>query len=286
MAGLTSNWRWTALNLLAVSIMLVVISQGSTDGNMNSAFDAGLESGKWAIRFLLICLAITPLQTYFGWRSLTTLRKPAGLWAFGFAGLHGLLYLKEAGWAWLSWPIQPYLALGLLGLLILTALALTSNRWAMRQLKQHWKRLHRLVYLAGSAGATHAILATATSKKVMVYDPQAVYELNVYLAVLVVLLLVRTPLIKRRLVGLRPLRQVERPLIPVPLSDSTPVPWRQDYKREIEIPLDDLIPTDQPFESNNRIENVAILEYDKVGNDKSVLKPPERQALPEEVSHR
>jgi sulfoxide reductase heme-binding subunit YedZ len=278
MAGLTSNWRWTALNLLAVSIMLAVISQGSTDGNMNSTFDAGLESGKWAIRFLLVCLAITPLQTYFGLRSLTSLRKPAGLWAFGFAGLHGLVYFKEAGWAWLNWPIQPYLALGQLGLLILTALALTSNRWAMRQLGQNWKRLHRLVYLAGSAGATHAILATATSKKVMVYDPQAVYELNVYLAVLVVLLVVRIPLIKRRLVGLRPQRRVERTIIPLPLSDAPPVPWRQSYKHEREVPLDDLIPAGPPFESNNRIENMAILEYDKVDVT--------TQALPEEVNHR
>ncbi|MCK6624249.1 MAG: ferric reductase-like transmembrane domain-containing protein [Anaerolineae bacterium] len=260
MARLTSNWRWTALNLLAVFILIVVISQGSTDGNMSNTFDSGVESGKWAIRFLLLCLAITPLQTYFGLRSLTSLRKPAGLWAFGFAGLHGLVYFKETGWAWLSWPIQPYLALGLLGFLILTALALTSNRRAMRRLKQHWKRLHRLVYLAGSAGTTHAILVTAASKKVMVYDPQAVYELNVYLAVLVVLLGVRIPLIKRRLVGLRPQRRVERPIIPLPFSDPTPVPWRQDYKREI----DELIPAGSPFNSNNRIENAAILGYDKV----------------------
>jgi methionine sulfoxide reductase heme-binding subunit len=171
MAWLKSNWRWAALNLLAGSVLTGVLSLGSTDWNATNTFDPGLESGKWAIRFLLICLAITPLHTYFGWRSVVSLRKPAGLWAFGFAGLHVLVYIKDAEWAWLTWPIQPFIALGLLGLLILMALALTSNRWAMQRLRKNWKRLHRLVYLAGSAGAVHAILATDASKKIFVRDP-------------------------------------------------------------------------------------------------------------------
>ena len=159
MAWLKSNWRWVALNLCGISILTLVLSQGSTYWDATDAFDPGLESGKWAIRFLLICLAITPLNTYFGWHSLISLRKPAGLWAFGFALLHLLVYIKEAGWAWLTWPFQPFIALGLLGLLILTALALTSNRWAMRRLRKNWKRLHRLVYPAAIAAVLHFLLA-------------------------------------------------------------------------------------------------------------------------------
>ena len=96
MAWLKSNWRWAALNLWAGSVLTLVLSQGSTDWNATDTFDPGLESGKWAIRFLLICLAMTPLNTYFGWRSVVSLRKPAGLWAFGFAVLHVLFYINDA----------------------------------------------------------------------------------------------------------------------------------------------------------------------------------------------
>lgn len=248
MAWLKSNWRWTALNLLALSVLVLVMSQGRTDWNTAETFDPGLESGKWAVRFLLICLAVTPLHTYFGWRSLISLRKPAGLWSFAFAGLHWLVYLEEAGWAWL-WPLQPYIALGLLGLLILLALALTSHRWAMRSMRKNWKRLHRLVYLAGCAGVVHAILATDMSKKILVYDPQAIHELRVYLAILVVLLLVRSPLVKQRLVRLRPQRQIERPIIPLAFPDPPPPkPWPQSYEREVKLPLADLVPEVQSEE--------------------------------------
>lgn len=252
MAWLTLNWRWAALNLLAGSVLTVVVSLGRTDWNVTDTFDPGLESGKWAVRFLLICLAITPLHTYFGLRSLISLRKPAGLWAFGFAVLHLLVYIKDAEWAWLTWPIQPFIALGLLGLLILTVLALTSNRWAMRRLIKNWKRLHRLVYLAGSAVVVHAILATDASKKIFVRDPQAIHELKVYLAVLVVLLVVRLPLVRRglkqMLLLLRSQRPVEQPIIPLPIPDSTPEHWPQVYRREPRVSVTDLIAEAHPDE--------------------------------------
>jgi sulfoxide reductase heme-binding subunit YedZ len=245
MSWLTSNWRWAALNLLAISILIFVVSQGSTDWNAADTFDPGLESGKWAVRFLLICLAITPLNTYFGWRRVVSLRKSAGLWAFGFAALHVLVYIKDAGWAWLTWPIQTYIALGLLGFLILMALALTSNRWAMRWLRKNWKRLHRLVYLAGSVGVIHAILATSASKKIFVHDPQAIHELTVYLAVLIVLLVVRIPPVhrglKQTLALLRPQRQAELRINPLPIPDKAREYRSQGYGCELSVPLDDLV---------------------------------------------
>jgi sulfoxide reductase heme-binding subunit YedZ len=85
-----------------------------------------------------------------------------------------------------------------LGLLILSVMALTSNRWAMKWLGKHWKRLHRLVYLAGCAVIVHAMLAT-TTKRVFLADPQVIDELRLYLAVLVGLLAVRVPLVRNRL---------------------------------------------------------------------------------------
>lgn len=229
------NWRWAALNLLAVSAVAVVVSRGSTDWNATRTFDPMLESGKWAIRFLLVCLAMSPLNTYFGWSRAIQLRKPAGLWAFGFAILHVLFYIGDAQLTWLALPMQPFIALGLLGLLILTALALTSNRRAMQRLGKSWKRLHRLVYLAGLAVVLHAILATAMSKKIAGRDPQAIHELKLYLAVLVILLVVRIPVVRRILKQmpalLRPQRKADLRVVPLTLPDNTPRYWPKVYVR-------------------------------------------------------
>src|SRR5574341_179142 len=210
MTWLKSNWHWAALNLFAVSALAFVLSWGSTDMRDTRALDPILESGKWAIRFLLICLATTPLNAYFGWSSAVKLRKPAGLWAYGFAIVHVLFYSSEAKLAWLAPPIQPFIVLGLIGLLILTALAITSNRWAMRRLGQNWKPLHRLVYFAGGAVASHAMLATAASKRIYLRDPQSIHELKVYLALLVVLLVVRIPVVRRALKQLPALLRLRR----------------------------------------------------------------------------
>ena len=176
-----------------------------------------LESGKWAIRFLLVCLSMTPLNRYLGWSSAIKLRKPAGLWAFGFAVLHVVAYIRDTQFTWLALSMPSFIVLGMLGLLILAALAVTSNRWAMRRLRKNWKRLHKLVYLAGNLVVFHAILATAVSKKIGARDPQAIHELKVYLALLIVLLGVRIPLVRRALGRLPDLlrrqRQADAPLV-------------------------------------------------------------------------
>jgi sulfoxide reductase heme-binding subunit YedZ len=161
------------------------------------AFDTGLESGKWAVRFLLTSLMMTPLSTYFGWKGGIKLRKSAGLWAFGFAALHILVYLREAKFRWLTMSMPSYLWLALAGTGILAILACTSNRWAMKVLGKNWKRLHRLVYLSGIAVVTHSMLATTMSKKLYIRDPNAQEELKIYAAMLCVLLIVRIPLVRQ-----------------------------------------------------------------------------------------
>lgn len=242
MTWFVSKWRWIAFNLLAGTVLVTLLSQSGLDWGPTPTFDPELESGKWAIRFLLICLTITPLNTYFGWRGMIPLRKPAGLWSFGFACLHLLFYIREAGLAWLTRPLSLFIVPGLVGLLILSALALTSNRWAMRRLKKGWKRLHRLIYLAGPLVIYHAILATEASKKVMVYDPQAIRELNLYMAVLAVLLMVRIPVVRRFLTHRRSLRRSQRPVerpVTVALPDSLPNYQPQSNGRQTTVPLDE-----------------------------------------------
>ncbi|MBI5304534.1 MAG: ferric reductase-like transmembrane domain-containing protein [Chloroflexi bacterium] len=245
MTWFKSNWRWAALNLFAVSVLTVVLTQGSTDWSATHTFDPELESGKWALRFLLICLAMTPLNLYFGWNSASKLRKPAGLWSFGFAIVHVAYYILEDQLSWLVFPTQLFILLGLLGLLVLGALAVTSNRWAMRRLGKNWKGLHRLVYFAGNAVAFHAILATTASKKLAIRDPQAVQELTIYLGVLVILLAVRIPAVRRVLTRIlvlpRSHRQADLPIISIIAPYSAPEYPLQIFARAEDIPGNEFV---------------------------------------------
>jgi sulfoxide reductase heme-binding subunit YedZ len=201
-----NRWR-VLLNLLAILTLLDMARQAA--GPFGSVrFDPVFElAGRWAIRFLLLCLAMTPLNTYFGWRTGISLRKPAGLWAFGFGVLHFTSYVIRLQETLSALVDRWYVLLGLGGLLILSALAITSNRWAMRRLRHNWKRLHRLVYIAGLAASSHAVLAFSFSKRGFAF-PEAVVELQVYLVALVLLLALRLPAVKRAL-----LRTLRRPLL-------------------------------------------------------------------------
>jgi methionine sulfoxide reductase heme-binding subunit len=113
--------------------------------------------GHWAIRFLMLSLAMSPIYTYFGWKTALRLRKPAGLWAFAFVGLHVWLFFLDSFWGKV-WG-QPYVYYGLVAIIILALLAATSIRPAMRLLGRNWKRLHRLVYAAGVLGMLHGLLS-------------------------------------------------------------------------------------------------------------------------------
>ena len=227
-----SHWRWAAFNLSAIFISVYVLSQGSTSWEDMDTFDSGLESGKWAIRFLLICLTMTPLNTYFGWKGGIKLRKSAGLWAFGFASLHIWLYIRKAKLEWLTYPMSDFLVLGITGMGILSVLAATSNRWSMKRLGKIWKQIHRRVYIAGMAVVIHSMLATEMSKKLMVRDPQAMSELKIYAAILCVLLVIRIPIVRELLMRIHALYYRRRqPNSPAKIPDDAKV-FPQIYGRE------------------------------------------------------
>lgn len=211
MKWVREHWQWVMLNLCGLAIMANllwrVLAVNKLDPNYDLVF---LSSGKWAIRFLLLSLSMTPLNTLFGWRSAVKLRKPAGLWAFEFALLHFLLNVTITWEYWLKSPIPDYIAaLGVIGLTILTCMAATSFQWAMKHMGKWWKRLHRLVYAAGLMIAAHALLE-APNKRVVAYDPQADMETGLYLVILILLLAARIPAIRSTLASLRYRRSVSK----------------------------------------------------------------------------
>jgi methionine sulfoxide reductase heme-binding subunit len=124
-------------------------------------------TGDWAIRFLVITLAITPLRRVTGWNPIIRLRRMLGLFSFFYATLHFLT------WFVLDWffnfrqmaedvVMRPFITLGMATFVMLLALALTSTQNSIRRLGRKWTQLHRLIYLATGTALLHFWLARKT----------------------------------------------------------------------------------------------------------------------------
>lgn len=117
-------------------------------------------TGAWALRLLVLTLAITPLRRLTGWQALAPFRRTAGLLAFGYAALHFATWVVlDLGFdlAAVAEDVaeRPYITVGFATFLVLVPLAATSTRPAMRRLGRAWNRLHRLVYLAALGAVVH-----------------------------------------------------------------------------------------------------------------------------------
>jgi sulfoxide reductase heme-binding subunit YedZ len=119
--------------------------------------------GLWALRFLVIGLAITPLRR-LGGPNLIRWRRTIGLLAFLYAALHVTVYVwldqgLDLGLIWKDIVKRPYITVGLAAFLILIPLAVTSNATLIKRLGgAAWQRLHRWVYVAAAAAALHFIM--------------------------------------------------------------------------------------------------------------------------------
>jgi sulfoxide reductase heme-binding subunit YedZ len=119
-------------------------------------------TGSWALRCLLLCLAVTPARRLLGVAALAPLRRTFGLAAFGWACLHVLTYTgldQLFDWRSLAEDVRErrYVFAGLTAFLCLVPLAATSTRAAQRRLGRRWKALHRLVWIAAGAASVHTL---------------------------------------------------------------------------------------------------------------------------------
>ena len=120
--------------------------------------------GDWALRFLLIALAVTPVRILTGYTPIGRLRRMLGLFAFAYVVLHMLAYIgldRLFDWAELYKDVvkRIYITVGMAAFAMLLPLAITSTDAMVRRLGgRTWRRLHRLVYPAGVAAVIHYAL--------------------------------------------------------------------------------------------------------------------------------
>jgi methionine sulfoxide reductase heme-binding subunit len=143
-------------------------------------------TGDWALRFLCLTLAVTPLRVMTGWAPLARFRRMLGLFTYFYAALHLLCY------AWFDMgfdlaeiakdiPKRPFILVGFTAFLLLTPLAATSFNRAVKWMgAKRWQALHKVVYVIAPLAILHFFWMRAGKNDFA--------EVAVYAAILAVLL--------------------------------------------------------------------------------------------------
>lgn len=164
-AALASRWAKPVVFLICL-VPLVWTMWLAYTGELGAepVLESVKASGLWALRFLLIALALTPLRMLTGVAGLARFRRMLGLFAFFYATVHLSTYIGLD--QFFDWPAiwkdivkRPYITVGMGAFLILTALAATSTDGMVKRLGgKRWRALHRFVFVAGLAGCLHFIM--------------------------------------------------------------------------------------------------------------------------------
>ena len=169
--------RWSAVKIAAfVAAMLPVlwIAYQAVTGDLGvrPVTEAIHQAGDWALRFLLIALAITPAQRILNYPRIALARRTLGVAAAGYAVLHFSLYVLDQHFDLFKVAseivLRIYLTIGAVGLAGLIALASTSTDAAISRLGSgRWHALHRFVYAIALLAAVHFFIQS----KLNIYEP-------------------------------------------------------------------------------------------------------------------
>jgi sulfoxide reductase heme-binding subunit YedZ len=155
-------------------------------------------TGKTALVLLVLSLAVTPINTVFGFRPVLRVRRALGLYSFLSVGLHfltfiGLDYVFNLSLIYEAIFEKRYALVGFAAGLIMIPLALTSTKGWMRRLGKTWKRMHQFVYLAALLGALHYVWLVKSD----------IREPLIYTGIILLLLFLRIPKVRKRVTRLR-----------------------------------------------------------------------------------
>ncbi len=177
--ALASRWPKPFVFLLALAPLGYLLFALLTDALGANPAEALLRgTGLWTLRMLCVLLLVSPLREMTGWAGLARLRRMLGLFVFFYALVHFVAYvwLDQSG-LWddilLDIPKRPFILVGLLALMLLLPLALTSFNAAIRWLgAARWRSLHRAVYGVALLAILHFFWMRAGKRD---FDQVAVY---------------------------------------------------------------------------------------------------------------
>ena len=190
---LKSAWARPVAHLLCLLPFLLLI-WAAVAGQLgaNPVEKLTHETGEWALRLLLLTLALSPLRQWTSAAGWIRFRRMFGLYAYFYSCCHFFIWFIADHSLDFSDMIEdvikrPYITLGFSAFVLLLPLALTSNQSMIRRLGRKWKTLHQLVY---------AILLLAVLH--FLWQVKADYlEPSIYAIIAAVLLLHRVGPVKR-----------------------------------------------------------------------------------------
>jgi len=148
--------------LCLVPAALVVTDAFGITGQLsaNPIEDIQDRFGNWTIRFVMIALAVTPARRITGWNWLARFRRMLGLFAFFYVLMHFLTWLILDQGLLLSAIAEdivkrPFITIGFVAFLLLTAMAATSTDGMRRRLGKRWQKIHYSIYVVGLLAVWH-----------------------------------------------------------------------------------------------------------------------------------
>lgn len=122
--------------------------------------------GLLSLQMLVAVLAVTPIRDYLG-LNLIKFRRALGILVFYYVLCHFLVWfvldVQIVAQVWGDIVKRPYITIGMVGLVLLTPLAATSNNWSIRRMgPKAWRRLHKATYVIAVLGAVHFVMASKT----------------------------------------------------------------------------------------------------------------------------
>ncbi|WP_323814485.1 protein-methionine-sulfoxide reductase heme-binding subunit MsrQ [Cellvibrio sp. NN19] len=167
---------WRRIIIFTVSLTPLVWIVYKTLANQLGADPAKtivLFTGEWAIYFLFITLAVTPLRRlintkliHFRW--LQVHRRMLGLFALFYALLHViafLVFILGLDFARFGKELveRPYILVTIPAVLLLIVLGVTSTQGMMRRLGKNWSKLHKSIYLIVILAWLHVFMQVRSS---------------------------------------------------------------------------------------------------------------------------
>ena len=121
------------------------------------------QSGTWAVRLLLLSLAVTPFRRVAQWGKLIAVRRMLGLAVLAYAALHLALYVVDQHGDIVrvatEISLRFYLTVGFVALVGFAVLGATSTDGMIRKIGgKRWQTLHRSVYAFGALALLHFML--------------------------------------------------------------------------------------------------------------------------------
>ena len=200
--------KWTKFQIIVnlaalVPFILLVVDWFRDNLTYNPIQALELRTGKYALVLLILTLACTPLNTIFGFRQALKVRRTLGLYSFFYVSLHFIIFVGldyQFDFSLLKGAIfeKRFALVGFTAGIILLPLAFTSTRGWMKRLGKTWKKMHKFVYLAGILVIIHYMWVMKSDIRISL----------LYGAVLLILLLLRIPSVRRGASRVRQHRQI------------------------------------------------------------------------------